>query len=259
MEICLDHALEQARKLDEFQQEHGQLIGPLHGVTITVKDQFNIKGFDSTLGYVVKAFSPAEIDAPLIQTLKKLGAVIIAKTNLPQSIMWCETDSPLWGLTTRPDDPKLTPGGSSGGEAAILSMGASIIGWGIDVGGSIRIPSHMNGLWGLKPSSGRLSCRGVEVTLDGQQHIPSAVGPMARSLNCLKLVTKLAIEAEPWAIDPQLPPVPWRDGIFQAKSTRPLVSGAMLEDGMVKIHPPVERVFRNLIIKLEATGHKVVQ
>jgi Asp-tRNA(Asn)/Glu-tRNA(Gln) amidotransferase A subunit family amidase len=62
-------------------------MGPLHGVPITVKDQFNIKGLDSTLGYVAKAFSPADNDAPLIETLKKLGAVIIAKTNLPQSIM----------------------------------------------------------------------------------------------------------------------------------------------------------------------------
>ncbi|KAF5990107.1 general amidase [Fusarium bulbicola] len=258
-EICFDDALQQARKLDGFRQEHGQLVGPLHGVPVTVKDQSNIKGLDSTLGYITKAFAPAENDAPLIETLKKLGVVIIAKTNLPQSIMWCETDNPLWGLTTHPDDPKLTPGGSSGGEAAMLSMVASIIGWGTDIGGSIRIPCHMNGLWGLKPSSGRMSYRGVEVTLDGQQHIPSAVGPMARSLSCLKLVTKLAIEAEPWAIDTQLPPVPWRDSIFQTTATRQLVIGAMLDDGMVKVHPPIERVFRDLITKLGAAGHEVVQ
>jgi amidase len=73
--------------LDEFQREYGRLIGPLHGVPITVKDQFNIKGLDTTLGYVGKALAPAGDDAPLVQTLKKLGAVIIAKTNLPQSIM----------------------------------------------------------------------------------------------------------------------------------------------------------------------------
>ncbi|KAK2693027.1 Amidase 2 [Fusarium oxysporum] len=258
-EICFDDALEQARKLDGFQQEHGQLIGPLHGVPVSVKDQFNITGLDSTLGYIGKAFAPAENDALLIQTLKKLGAVIIAKTNLPQSIMWCETDNPLWGLTTHPDDPKLTPGGSSGGEAAMLATGGSMIGWGTDIGGSIRIPCHMNGLWGLKPSSGRLSYRGVEVTLEGQQHIPSAVGPMARTLNSLKLVTKLAIEAEPWTMDPQLPPLPWREDLFQNFVTRRLVIGSMLDDGMVKVHPPVERVFRNLVAKLEAAGHEVIE
>lgn len=151
-----------------------------------------------------------------------------------------------------------------------------MIGWGTDIGGSIRIPCHMNGLWGLKPSvsgldhlalgrhsnklqSGRLSYRGVEVTLEGQQHIPSAVGPMGRSLNSLKLVTKLVIEAEPWTMDPQLPPLPWREDLFQNFVTRRLVIGAMLDDSMVKVHPPIERVFRNLVAKLEAAGHEVIE
>ncbi|CZR48678.1 uncharacterized protein FPRO_03998 [Fusarium proliferatum ET1] len=259
IQVCFDDALKQASKLDGFQKEHGRLIGPLHGIPVTVKDQFNIKGLDSTLGYVGKAFTPADDDALLIQTLKKLGAVIIGKTNLPQSIMWCETDNPLWGLTTHPDDPKLTPGGSSGGEAAMLATCASMVGWGTDIGGSIRIPCHMNGLWGLKPSSGRLSYRGVEVTLEGQQHIPSAVGPMARSLSSLKLVTKLAIEAEPWTTDSQLPPILWREDAFQSFATRRLVIGAMLDDGMVKVHPPIERLFRDLITKLEAAGHEVIE
>ncbi|KAH7489839.1 hypothetical protein FOMA001_g3775 [Fusarium oxysporum f. sp. matthiolae] len=173
--------------------------------------------------------------------------------------MWCETDNPLWGLTTHPDDPKLTPGGSSGGEAAMLATGGSMIGWGTDIGGSIRIPCHMHGLWGLKPSSGRLSYHGVEVTLEGQQHIPSAIGPMARTLTSLKLVTKLAIEAEPWKMDPQLPPLPWREDLFQNFVTKRLVIGSMLDDGMVKVHPPVERVFRNVVAKLEAAGHEVIE
>ncbi|KAF9770285.1 hypothetical protein IL306_012187 [Fusarium sp. DS 682] len=117
----------------------------------------------------------------------------------------------------------------------------------------------MNGLWGLKPSSGRMSYRGVEVTLGGQQHIPSAVGPMARSLSSLKLVTKLTIDAEPWTTDPQLPPIPWREDIFQESSTRPLVIGAMVGDGMAKVHPPIERIFRGLVAKLQAAGHEVVE
>ncbi|CZS75197.1 unnamed protein product [Fusarium graminearum] len=258
-EICFDNAIAQAKRLDDFQRENGRLMGPLHGVAITVKDQFNIAGLDSTLGYVGRAFAPALSDAPLVTRLKELGAVIIAKTNLPQSIMWCETDNPLWGLTTHPEDPALTPGGSSGGEASMLALGGSLIGWGTDIGGSIRIPSHMNGIWGLKPSSGRMTYRGVEVTLDGQQHIPSAVGPMARSLESLTLVTKLAIEAEPWTIDPQLPPLPWKEIVFQTFSERPLVIGALLDDGLVKVHPPIERVFRQTLEKLKVAGHEFVE
>lgn len=86
-EICFDEALDQARELDAFQEEHGRLKGPLHGVPVSLKDQFNLEGLDSTLGYVGRAFSPANADCVLVQVLKRLGAVIIAKTNLPQSIL----------------------------------------------------------------------------------------------------------------------------------------------------------------------------
>ena len=153
-----------------------------------------------------------------------------------------------------------------------------MIGWGTDIGGSIRIPCHMNVLWGLKPSvsnpstagpapedadkllqSARMSYRGVEVSIDGQNHVPSAVGPMARSLGALTAVTKLAVEAEPWARDPQLPPIPWREDAYRAFSTRPLVVGTILDDGVVKVHPPIERVFRDVVTKLKAAGHEVVE
>jgi Asp-tRNA(Asn)/Glu-tRNA(Gln) amidotransferase A subunit family amidase len=65
---------------------------------------------------------------------------------------WCETENPLWGLTTHPINPNFTPGGSTGGEGTLLALNGSVVGWGTDIGGSIRIPSHMLGLYGLKPS-----------------------------------------------------------------------------------------------------------
>ena len=86
-EICFDEALDQARELDAYQAEYGKLKGPLHGIPVSLKDQFNIQGLDSTLGYVGRSFSPAASDCVLVQVLKRLGAVIIAKTNLPQSIL----------------------------------------------------------------------------------------------------------------------------------------------------------------------------
>ncbi|KAM0491415.1 hypothetical protein ACHAP8_010682 [Fusarium lateritium] len=104
-----------------------------------------------------------------------------------------------------------------------------------------------------------MTYRGVEVTVDGQQHIPSSVGPMARSMSSLVLVTKLAIEAEPWTTDPQLPPLPWKETVFQTFFERPLVIGALLDDGLVKVHPPIERVFRQLVDNLKTAGHEVVE
>lgn len=153
-EICFTEALEDAAKLDEYYRKNGKLIGPLHGIPTTLKDQFDVKGLDSTIGYVARAFQPAIEDGTLVKLLRELGAVILAKTNLPQSIMWCETENPIFGLTVNPINADFTPGGSTGGEGALLSLHGSVVGWGTDIGGSIRIPSHMNGLWGLKPTVG---------------------------------------------------------------------------------------------------------
>lgn len=86
-EILFEDALEQAKQLDADFTETGKLKGPLHGIPITLKDQFNVKGVDTTLGYVGRCFAPAQEDAVLVQILKNMGAIVIAKTNLPQSIM----------------------------------------------------------------------------------------------------------------------------------------------------------------------------
>lgn len=176
-EMLFSEAIQDAKRLDEYLQANGQPIGPFHGVPITLKDQFDVKGYDTTLGYTGRALKPASDDAVLVKMLRSMGAVIIAKTNVPQSIMvserwnklpnhsneklqndisnnrqWGETDNPLWGLTTNPMNPDYTPGGSTGGEATALYMKGSILGWGTDIGGSIRIPSHMMGLYGLRCS-----------------------------------------------------------------------------------------------------------
>ena len=151
-EILFEEATRQANELDEYFEKHGKLVGPLHGICVTLKDQFDVEGFDSTLGYVGRAFKPAMQDCVLVSLLKQLGAVIIAKSNLPQSIMvrhrhdvsasvaaysrnayiflsqWCETENPLWGLTVQPKDPRFTPGGSTGGEGTLLSLRGTVIG-----------------------------------------------------------------------------------------------------------------------------------
>lgn len=104
-----------------------------------------------------------------------------------------------------------------------------------------------------------MSYQGVEVSTDGQQHVPSAVGPMARSLSSLTLVTKLVIEAEQWNSDPQLPPLTWRNEIYENLSSRPLVIGTLIDDGVVKVHPPIERVFKDTLQKLRNAGHEIVE
>ncbi|KAL4871987.1 hypothetical protein BDV12DRAFT_183279 [Aspergillus spectabilis] len=256
-EVIFEAALTQARELDRELSETGKLKGPLHGVPVTVKDQFDVKGYDSTIGYVGRSFAPAAEDAVLVQMLKKMGAVILAKTNLPQSIMWAETENPLWGLTVNPRNPALTPGGSTGGEATLLALHGSILGFGTDIGGSIRIPQSIMGSYGFKPSSGRIPYRGVPVSTEGQEHVPSSVGPMARDLASICYISRLVADSQPWDLDPRCPPLPWNTSVFEEVQSRPLVIGLVLDDGVVKVHPPIERVIREIATKLEAKGHEL--
>ncbi|KAJ8111798.1 hypothetical protein OPT61_g5692 [Boeremia exigua] len=257
-EILFDEALQQANQLDEHFRQYGQLVGPLHGICMTLKDQFDVEGFDSTLGYVGRAFEPALQDCVLVSLLKQLGAIIVAKSNLPQSIMWCETDNPLWGLTVHPKNSEFTPGGSTGGEGALLSLQGAVIGWGTDIGGSIRIPSHMNGLYGLKPSNTRLPYQGVSVSTDGQEHVPSVIGPMSRCIDSLVAVTKAVIHSTPWDHDPRCCPIPWRSEMFEDAQSRPLCIAVMRDDGVVRPHPPVTRVLETVAAKLKRAGHDIV-
>ncbi|KAL4914265.1 amidase signature domain-containing protein [Aspergillus aurantiobrunneus] len=257
-EVMFSDALTQARELDRVFKETGQLQGPLHGIPVTIKDQFNVKGYDSTIGYVGRSFSPATDDAVLVQILKRMGAVILAKTNLPQSIMWAETDNPLWGLTINPRDPGLTPGGSTGGEATLLALHGSILGFGTDIGGSVRIPQSIMGSYGFKPSSGRLPYYLVPVSTEGQEHVPSSVGPMARDLHSISYTSRLMADSRPWDLDPRCPPLPWNESAFEDSQSRSLVIGLILDDGVVKVHPPIERALRELAAKLEAKGHELI-
>lgn len=257
-EILFDDALHRARGLDSYLAEHGRPVGPLHGIPVTVKDQFDISGFDSTIGYVGRSFQPADRDSVLVDMLRSLGAIVMAKTNLPQSIMWCETQNPLWGLTTNPLHSGYTPGGSTGGESALLASNGSVLGWGTDIGGSIRIPSHMMGLYGFKPSSARLPYRGVPVSTEGQEHVPSSIGPMARSLDAIHTAFKSLVDLKPWDFDARCAAVPWREDVYHDALSRPLVIGVLFDDEVVRPHPPIIRVLRSVIEALRNAGHHIV-
>ncbi|KAJ3528578.1 hypothetical protein NM208_g6856 [Fusarium decemcellulare] len=257
-EVFFQDALTRAKELDEFYTKEGKTVGALHGVPITLKDQFNVKGYDTTLGYTSRAFKLASDDAILVSMLKQLGAIIVCKTNLPQSIMWCETENPLWGLTDNPMIPGYTPGGSTGGESALLYLHGSMLGLGTDIGGSIRIPAHMMGLYGLKPSSGRLPYTGVPVSTEGQEHVPSAIGPLARSLSSIHQMMKEVITQEPWSKDSRCAPIPWRQDIYDSALSRKLSIGVLYDDGVVKPHPAISRVLRETAATLNASGHELV-
>ncbi|KAA0185788.1 hypothetical protein HAZT_HAZT010685 [Hyalella azteca] len=151
----------------------------LHGLPVSVKDNVMVKGLDCTLGLLKKVGQPAPVDADVVAVLKELGAVPFVKTNVSQICLTPGCSNPLWGKTIHPLDPTRSPGGSSGGEGALISEGGSVFGLGTDMGGSVRVPSNWCGLTGFKPTSKRISNVGVA-------NVPGPVG--GKSFNALELL-----------------------------------------------------------------------
>lgn len=250
-EIHFEDARKLAAELDEELKSTGRVRGPLHGLPMSVKDQFQIKGSDSTIGYISYANKPSTSDSVLVEAIKKAGAVPFVKTNLPQTIMYSETSNHLWGTTLNPHNRTLHPGGSSGGEGALVAMKGSPLGVGTDVGGSVRIPAALCGLFGLRPCSHRFPYEGAVNTLLGQITIPSVLGPLSRSLSGLTEFSKAVLAQQPWLSDPQTPSMPWNEERFQqARTQKKLNVGVMWHDGHIKPMPPYERAIKEVLASL---------
>jgi len=162
--------------------------GALRGVPITVKDTIETAGIRTTSGSRIRAdYEPAR-DAPAVARLKAAGAIILGKTNAAEMAMDYTADNPVFGRTVHPQDPKLTPGGSSGGEAVAIATHMSAGGLGSDLAGSIRIPAHFCGICGLKPTTGRVPGEGQFPPSTGPYGLGAVVGPMARRVADLRLL-----------------------------------------------------------------------
>ncbi|KAJ1299772.1 hypothetical protein OPQ81_000681 [Rhizoctonia solani] len=136
-EVIFDQGLARARELDAHITETGKVVGPLHGVPISIKDHISIKGEDTAAGYVAWAGkTTAEQDATIVRILREAGAVIYVKTTNPTAVF--ETVSNIYGYTSNPFNRELSSGGSSGGEGALLGSRAGLLGVGTDIGGSLR-------------------------------------------------------------------------------------------------------------------------
>lgn len=181
-----DAARAEARASDE-RRAAGEPLGPLHGIPITIKEAFDLEGTPSTYGLPSRAAALASSDDQYVHRLRQAGAIILGKTNVPQLLLYNETDNPLYGRTNNPWDVTRTPGGSSGGQAAIIAAGASPLGLGSDIGGSIRVPAAYCGIAGLKPTAGRLPDSAEFGVSPGQTAIVSQAGPLGRSVDDVAL------------------------------------------------------------------------
>ena len=273
-EIFFDAAIGDAKKLDVYFAEHKKPIGPLHGLPISLKDQFHVKGVETHMGYVgwIGTFQGKKgtgrektFESEMVRELRNLGAVLYCKTSVPHTLMSGETVNNIIGYTWNPKNRNLTCGGSSGGEGALISLRGSPLGFGTDIGGSIRIPAAFNGLYGIRPSTGRMPYEGMANSMDGQNSLLSVVGPLATSPGALRLALKSLLSQQPWLHDPLVHEIPWRDE--QEKRIQDIIAapgdagklcfGLIRNDGHVTPHPPVQRAIETTVKALKAKGHQV--
>ena len=217
--------------------------GPLHGLPVTVKECFDVEGTPSTAGLTARLAHRAASDAPLVARLREAGAIILGKTNVSQLLMFVEADNPVYGRTNNPLNANRSPGGSSGGEGAIVAARGSALGLGTDIGGSVRVPAHSCGIHSIKPTPGRLSVAGtVDIIGAVARHaIPDSGGLLARHVGDLRL-----------ALDVLSPPLESRP------APRELRIGVYDDDGFFPASAAIRRAVNEAAATLTDRGFRVV-
>ena len=171
----------------DAQRARGGALGALHGVPITVKECLDLAGTPSTFGLAARTRNVAPADDPYVARLRAAGAIVLGKTNVAQLLMSFESNNPVYGRSNNPWNLDRAPGGSSGGEGAIVAAGGSALGIGTDIGGSVRIPAAFCGVASLKPTQGRTPDAGRASVPIGERAIVSQVGIIARSVGDVAL------------------------------------------------------------------------
>ncbi|KAI0776365.1 amidase signature domain-containing protein [Irpex lacteus] len=247
--------------------------GPLAGMPVSLKDTVAVGGFDVCIGYSAWVGKRAPWDSPLVRLLRDAGAVPYVKTNIPITLLSLESSNDVFGTTTNPHNPKFTPGGSTGGEAALLAYGGSRLGIGTDVAGSVRGPAHFSGIYTIKASSERFLKAGNATSIKGQTGVPAVYSPMTRTLEDLETMWRAIFSMQPWTYDYSCLVLPWRDVDLSSKKVK---WGVIWDDsrlptahlrrtphsfsltGIIKPSPACRRALEDTVSALKAAGHDVV-
>jgi Asp-tRNA(Asn)/Glu-tRNA(Gln) amidotransferase A subunit family amidase len=228
--------------------------GDLLGLPLTVKDSIAVAGLPWESGSVARKGIVASEDATLVARLRRAGAVVLAKTATPEYTWSYETNCVAGGRTVNPYAADRTSGGSSGGEAALLAVDATPVGLGTDGLGSVRVPSHYCGTFGLRPTAGRLPETGVwPTTRDTGMLDMSTPGPMARSVDDLALLLGVLSGAD--GIDPFAHDSPLRD--HRGVDVASLRVGVYADDGVGGATPATREAVARAAAALGAAGAEV--
>ncbi|KAF5007526.1 hypothetical protein FDECE_6149 [Fusarium decemcellulare] len=262
-EVNFERAIQRAKELDSHFAETGRRVGPLHGLPITVKDHLDVEGLDSSAGIASFCFDPAKSNSYLVQILVDAGAVVIAKTNVPQTCLAADSINVVFGRTLNAHNSSFGAGGSSGGEGTALAMGASLLGIGSDGAGSARMPAMANGIIGYRPSGYRLPADGRSILDPGMIGI-SQLGPVAtfglmgHSIRDIRVVSQVISEAKPWEKDPFLYPSPWL-GTTAPAQPRIGIWAVNEPNNFCHLFPPVRRGYMVAQERLRRAGYELVE
>lgn len=258
LELFVDEGLERAQMLDEYFEKNGKVIGPLHGVPISLKEQMDYKDKITHGGWVGLLDRIPKKHGATIQILENLGAVFYVRTNQPQTLMHLDSNNNFVGTSRNPFNLGLSSGGSSSGEGSIVAFGGSSLGVGSDIGGSIRAPAAYSGCHGLRPTTRRVALLGGISSGAGQESVVPVAGPMARSLDDIDLFMKHYVnDGNPWQLDQWALPLPWRT--VEPPKPESLTIAVMYDDGVVKPTPPIARGLKEVVAKLKNAGAKVIE
>ena len=250
-----DERAREAAERAERAVESGEVLGPLHGVPVAIKDLDDVAGVRTTSGSKLFEDRVAEDNSPFVDRLLDAGAIVVGKTNTPEFGLGCTTDNRVAGPTGTPFAPDRVSGGSSGGAGAALADGLVPLAQGSDTGGSIRTPASFCGVYGLKPTFGRVAR--VDHRNAFGDHTPfSHTGPMARTVEDAALM--LDVMAGPHPLDPFSLPEP--SGSYVEATRRPVddLSVAYSPDlGIYPIDPAVRAVVDDAVSGFEAAGASV--
>lgn len=245
-------AFDQATYLDKHLEETGKTVGPLHGLPISMKDMLDFAGRPNNYSITALVDNIRENDSAIVEILRENGAVFYQRTTQPQFLMHIECDNNIYGYTNNPFNTSLTCGGSSGGEGASGGFHSSCVGFGTDIGGSVRCPAAMQGLYGFKPTVGRLPMADCFNPLGGSEAIYPTVGPLGRTLEISKFVTKTIIDSKPWIKRRELAPILWNPEPLEGK--KKIIVGIEITDGIVDPQPPIKRAIQEVTDKLKSVG-----
>lgn len=194
----------------------------------------------------------------MVQMLRDAGAVPYVKTNVPITLLSFESTNQVFGRTDNPHVMGYSPGGSTGGEGALLAFGGSRIGIGTDVAGSVRVPAAWSGIYTIRCSTGRFPKSGNVAAQGGQEGVPAVYSPMTRTLEDLHYFFKAIMDMKPWEYDHTVHPIPWRDVAPEMEERKSIRWGIIRDDGVVTPTPAIRRALETTIHALELRGDTIV-